>query len=552
MDGSNVQLMNTVDTLRRRMEEEDSVHPLQKFLGECRHDPEYVARLGKMLIPTQETHRSDVCEVFSNFFLQCKLYDDMASVLSLWMGILAGEYRIEECMRFVKYFDRAYEDIPYGVRFGNIYEKVSETLLSLSWLLNRNGAFFESYVVCEKICEMITGAGRPSSKTAAISYLELLCDIFISSNMLFSYINAVGTLVSLDSSRISGQCSLDDLRLLSSYAEIKNEGDKHRKLFCKIKFSTAGEVVASVEDKCSGMEVQEDTLVRRRFDFEMWEMYVGHMNKAVPIESSMDLIAFMRKNDLQFSVRDGMVVVGGYEYKTIERKIFEIVDSYEERVRVVTKTTGDERMRKQEARLEQQAEAGKPMPLKKTTKFKDRFISGCKKMELYGEYGVEHSEGVEDLWYDRRNLLVRRGFESAEEAFRERRERLRTREDTVEKMRRELSKKIEETSERVRTYVPEKITVRSTHWRDEVDDAPETYRSPYQHRSSKVYVPPLDTYRHTSSRYVPPSPSSYSSLSERLLKGAQQEVRDPCQRSKASRSNSWYSDDSKQQDTRDN
>lgn len=543
MDEDDVRLVDDVEGVYKEIERNGSVHPLQGFLLEHKCDPEHVLRFYRLFVSKHKVQNAIVYKTFSEFFLQARFYDEMVSSLSLWVGFLESNYSLEDCMKFVECFNRIHGSAGSVVTHGDIYGKVLETLLGLSWLLNRKGALFESYVVVEKICTLITAVGKPSSRSAAISYLELLSEFFIESNMLFSYVNAVNILVSLDRDTLAKQCSLEDLELVCSYSEIKNEGDKYRKLFCKIRFCTAEEILNNVRDRCSDVKIREETLVMRKFDSDMWKRYASNIGEWVSVEGNMELIAFMKKNDFSFVVEEGMARVGEYKHKTVERKVFEIVDEYQERAEHVSKPVAVERISRQEAKAVHKEEG---VQRKKTVKFVDRFTLPHKKMELYFRHYMNETEGIRDLWYEKRNERGREVFDEVERIARENRRSWGVYKDAVDRMRSELSRKIEENS---RIKEPVRSTGRSKHWRDE-DDNSQPFKPSYQ-RTSGAYMPPVGAYKQSSSRYVPPSSGSYSRPSESVSRIETHSTSDGSQRSRASRNNSWYSDDSKQSEKND-
>lgn len=509
-------MLNVAEGIRRRIGEDGSVHVLQRHLSEHRHSPEHIVQLYRAFASFPGGCDAEACRVFCDSLAHSRQHECLAEALLQWSSLLGARYCLEECMGFLEYFNRACQNVP--MKDGEMYGRMLETLLGVGWVLNRHGALFELSVVCERVCEMITAVGKPSAKSTAISYLELLSEVFIESNMLFSYVNTVNTLVLLDCSTIARQCSLDDLRLLCSYVGVKNEEDRHRKLFCKIRFSAPEEIVANAEKRCSEVEIK-NSLVRRRFDFEMWKRYVDGVGKSLPVAENIDLVAFMRKNDFGFSVADGVVVPGAFEYRSVERKIFEIVDEYREKHVAAAKPVPVQRIRTQDVAA---ARAEEPVA-KKTVRFVDRFSVPYKRMECYSRYFRENAEGIEDAWYEERNNRAQEEFERSERMHRQSRDELKVYRDVVEEMRRDLVKRIEECRKTEECVRPK--TTR-THWRDEAEgeDTPRVYRLPVQDQRPIPYRPP---------RYVPPqaSPNSAGDM----------------QRSRASRNNSWFADPEKKE-----
>lgn len=500
MDSEDVRPEDAVDRALRRVRDEGSVYCLERLLSEHRHDPGYVEKFYSALMQRKGECGGDIYEVFGSHFLQNRAYGRVTGVLVPWLEMVQKRYSVDECMRLFGYFNRAYEGMPEGVREG-MYGQLLEMLLGLGWVLKSNGALYESYVVCEKVCGMITAMEKPSSKSTAISYLELLCNFFIESYMLFSYVNAVNLLVSLDAELIRGQCSLEDFRMICSYANLKNEGDKHRRLFCKIKFSDPKDIFGSVEKRCSGIYVPHDTLVRRRFDFGMWSRYSESVGRPVPVSENLDLVAFMKKNDLEFTVREEMVFAKGFDYKTVEKKVFEIIDEYKERAEpVLRRSVEKSRM----PVIKPVAKKETTAPPKKTIKFSDRFSAPYKKMRMYSRYFMENTKGIEDVWYEKRNREMKEAFEKEENALRNRRKELKAYSEVVDEMRRELSKKIEENARKAEPSVPAPTKIRSTHWRSEPSEAA-VYRPPNvsSNRGPRAYVPPSGGFRHVSGSQSP-------------------------------------------------
>ncbi|CAD26229.1 hypothetical protein [Encephalitozoon cuniculi GB-M1] len=518
MDSEDMGLVDDVDRALQRIREEGSVDCLKRFLHEHRYDLGYVEKFYGAFVAKGDGWGGDVYEMFGNYFLQSRSYGSVVGVLAPWLESVKGRYSAEECMRLFGYFNRMYDGMSESTREG-VCGRLLEILLDLGWVLGGNGALFESYVVCEKVCEMIALAGKFSSKSMAILYMELLCTFFIESSMLFSYANAINVLVSLDPGSIYGQCSIEDFQTICSYARIKNEGDRHRKLFCKSKLSDLSEVLANVTKRCSGMDVSPDTLVRRRFDFEMWGRYAESVGKRISVGENMDLIAFMKRNDLGFAVEGGVVCVDGFDYKTVEKKVFEIIDEYREKAEATFKPVV-ERRRIPGARSIAKKE--QPVRPRKASRFHDRFTMPYKKMKAYSRYYMKNAGGIEDIWYERRNEEMRRVFEEEEDLLRRRREELRAYVPLVEEMGKSLSRKIEESAKKIEA--PAVKAARSTHWRSEVDDG-RAYRPPSVHlpRAQRAYVPPPGAFRH--------SPSEDS---------GKQDDSNPFRRNRTPRNSSWY------------
>ncbi|KAG5859344.1 hypothetical protein KMI_07g11860 [Encephalitozoon hellem] len=521
MDSEDVRLSCDVECVSQKIKEEGTISCLEKILFEHRYDSGYAEKFYNALTGKEDDWVSDVYEVFGRQFLQNRSYGSMVGVLQPWLDSVKKRYNVEECMKLFEYFNKVYEEVSEGTKEG-MYSTFVGILLDLSLTLNKGGVLYESYVVCEKACEIITQMGRFPSRATAVLYMELLCTFFLESCMLFSYANAVNALTSLDPKAIRGQCSIEDFRSLCSYALLKNEGDKLKKLFCRAKLSNLEKILDEVGKRCSGIEVPSDTLIRRKFDFGMWSRYSRSIGSSIPIRENMDLIGFMKKNDLRFSVEGSDVTIEGFEYKTVEKKVFEIIDEYKEKARPTLRPVAE---RKRIPVVKNVTKKEEPVRPKKTVRFRDRFTPAYRKMKMYSRYYMENTRGVEDVWYEKRNDEMKKAFEKEENKLRSRRKELGAYSEIIDGMVRDLSKRIEESSRRAEVSMPK--PARTTHWRSEVDEG-EVYRPPNPRisRNQKAYVPPVDAFRHVSS----------SSLERK-------DDSNPFRRNRRSaRNSSWYSD----------
>lgn len=522
MDSEDTRLSSDVECVSQKIKEEGAINCLEKILLEHRYDSGYAEKFYNALISKEDDWIADVYEVFGRQFLQGRSYGNMVGVLRPWLDSVKKRYSVEECMRLFEYFNKVYEEVSESTKEG-MHGVFLGILLDLSWTLNRGGVLYESYAVCEKACEIITQVGKFPLKSTATLYMELLCTFFLESCMLFSYANAVNILTSLDPKAIRNQCSIEDFRAICSYGLLKNEGDKLKKLFCKAKLCNLEKILSDVEKRCCGIEVSDDTLVRRRFDFEMWNRYSESIGRCIPIRENMDLVGFMKKNDLKFCVRDEDVSVEGFEYKSVEKKVFEIIDEYKEKTRPISKPIVERRRIPVARSVEKKEE---PTHQRKTARFRDRFTPRYKKMKIYSRYYMENTKGVVDSWYEKRNEEMKERFEREEKELRSRREALRACSGIVEEMREALSRKVEESTRKVEESAPAK-PARGMHWRNEIDEGG-VYKppSPRQSRSQKAYVPPVDAFRRVSS----------SSLERK-------DDSNPFRRNRRStRNSSWYSD----------
>ncbi|AFN82694.1 hypothetical protein EROM_030730 [Encephalitozoon romaleae SJ-2008] len=522
MDSEDTRLSSDVECVSQKIKEEGAVGCLEKILLEHRYDSGYAEKFYNAFINKEDDWMADVYEVFGRRFLQGRSYGGMVGVLRPWLNSVKKRCSVEECVKFFEYFNKVYEEVPESTKEG-MHSAFLGILLDLSWALNRGGVLYESYVVCEKACEIIMLMGKFPSKSTATSYMELLCTFFLESCMLFSYANAVNVLTSLDPRAIRSQCSIEDFRAICSYGHLKNEGDKLKKLFCRAKPCNLEKIVSDVEKRCCGIEVPGDTLVRRKFDFEMWNRYSESIGSCIPIRGNMDLVGFMKKNDLKFCVRDGDILVQGFEYKSVEKKVFEIIDEYKEKARPVSKPIVERRRIPVVKNVEKKEE---PIHQRKSVRFCDRFTPRYKKMKIYSRYYMENTKGVQDCWYEKRNEDMKERFEREEKELRSKREALRAYSGIVEEMREALSRKIEGSERKVGASTPMK-PAKGMHWRNETNEA-EVYKppSPRVSISQKAYVPPVDAFRHVSS----------SSLERK-------DDSNPFRRNRRNaRNNSWYSE----------
>ncbi|KAL7348079.1 beta-catenin-like protein [Encephalitozoon intestinalis] len=530
MDSEDGVVSDDVMRVSQKIKESGSTDSLEKLLIEHKYNPGYVEKFYNAFSSRGNDWESDVYEVFGNHFLRNRLYGGMAGVLMPWVESVKKRYSVEECKGVFEYFNKMYDEMPASTKEG-MYGTFLEVLLGLGWTLSKGGALYESYAVCEKVCEIVTSMGKFSSSNTAILYMELLGSFFLESGMLFSYVNVINILTSLEPRCIQKQCSIEDFRTLCSYALLKNEGDKQKKLFCKSRLLNLPEILSNVEKRCSGIDVSGNTLIRRKFDFEMWGKYSECVGKRVLVEENMDLIAFMKKNDFRFSIDGTYILIEQYEYKTVERKVFEIIEEYKGRTRTASKPVIERKRISEEKKIVKKEEPSRP---KKTVKFRDRFSSAYKKVKMYSRYYMKNAKGIEDAWYEKRNKEAKEAFEKKENKLKTKREELRAYLDLVEEARKGLSQRIEELGRKIEVPMPK--PTRSAHWRSEGEEA-KVYRPPNPHSSGtqKAYVPPLDAFRHIPSE----NPGGKSDSN-------------PFRRNRNLRNSSWYVDNKEKEQEKKN
>ncbi|KAH9411775.1 hypothetical protein HK407_03g05250 [Ordospora pajunii] len=540
MDDEDVQLMEMAARVWSRADE-GIASVLRQYVFEHRFDMKHVVKFYGAFTGGRRC-KGDVYEVFENYFVQERMYDEVLELYKGWMDAMKKEYEFEESMRFFRCFERMYEQGVCMMR-----EKMNENavvvLLDLCRLLGSNAAEYECYVVSRRISEVLLQMGMPA--WAMTEYLDVLSEIFIESNMLFSYVNVVGMLVSLDANAMSKQSSLDDFRLICRYAGMKNEGEIHRKCFGKMKCIDVFEVLGNVERRCAGIECVKDTLVRRRFNFGMWSRYADCVLNAVCADENIDLIVFMKKNDLGFEIDGGKVKADGYEYRSVERKVFEICEEYREKVE-------DAKMPEEERRIPRRIEEvgsaygrAEACGQKNEIRFRDRFSGVYKKMRVYLRYYMDKAEGIDDVWYEERDMAMRRMFEENENEQRRSREKLKKHAECIERLSVMLSSRIEEEkrSEEVQNRRSEEVSasgkVRVSNWRSEPDEKP------------KAYVPPsVDSYS-MNKRQERKEEKSISELRQPRMQGEPDVKRNESQleRGRRVRGGDWMNEPRKSENT---
>ncbi|TBU16670.1 hypothetical protein CWI42_031190 [Ordospora colligata] len=478
MDGEEVQLMEMADRVWSRADE-DMMSVLRQYVFEHRFDMRHVMKFYDVFTRGRRC-KGGVYEVFESYFVQERMYDEVLELYKRWMSAMKMEYEFEESMRFFRCFERMYDEGDSIMR-EKMNESAAVILLDLCRLLCSNAAEYECYVVSKRINEIFVQMGMTVWEMT--EYFNVLSEIFIESNMLFSYLNVVGMLVSQDANAMSMQSSLDDFKVICRYAEMKNEGERHKKHLGKMKCVDVLEVLENVEKRCAGIKCGNDTLVRRRFKFGMWSRYERCVQEAVLIDENMDLIAFMKKNDFSFEINDGKVKAGGYEYKSVERKVLEICEEYREKVEITKLTKGEKRAPRR-VELENMHGSQSTNDQKREVKFRDRFSGLYKKMKICLRYYVDKSEGIDDVWYEERNMAMRRIFEENEDEQRRTRKQLKKHLECIERLSAMLSSRIEEdkrseeAQNRRNQEVNAGVKARASSWRSEPDEKPRAYVPP--------------------------------------------------------------------------
>jgi Arc/MetJ-type ribon-helix-helix transcriptional regulator len=373
----------------------------------CSESDEYVIHFFRELIPAVESQHGclrcvELLRMFIDLFVVRRKFAAVSEVLREGVELLGRKREAEGCIWMVEHLENIYEEKKAAVKESGTLDGFVEAFTRVGVLLSEVDALHESYRACTRACDAILFAGEPPSPEVSAAYLELLCHLFIRSSMLYSYLNAVNLLTALDLQAARRQCSLSDLKLLVKYLEFKNEGDAFERLFCNARLVSPRDILRSLGEKLSDCG---ETLVRRWFSFEKWDLVVENRM----LESSPDLVSFLLKNDIGYEVEGKMLRIGRYEYKPIGRKIFEIVDSYEERVEAREKHIIEKIQSVELTPVKIQKE--KP---RRALRFADKFTLPYKQLIVCLRYAGAVRR-TEDFGYGERNDAARAAFEKKQD-----------------------------------------------------------------------------------------------------------------------------------------
>jgi hypothetical protein len=474
------QRLEDVQAVHRKAK--DDVSALARHLQGRSDDIEYAMRFFREFILVVDSNHAEIFKVFADFFMRHRRPAAVSEVLGRSMEFV--ERDTGGAVVMLEYYGRLYDENKAVLRESGVLDAFIEAFARMGCVVSGAGAAFESYSACRRICDMIFLKGKPPAPKVSVVYLELLCGLFIRASMFYSFLNAVNLLASLDLEAARRQCSLEELKLIMKYVEFKNEGDALERLFCNARLVSPNLIFKNLEGKLGG------GAARKSLGLEEWERVMDSRGRKV--EASLDLVAFLLKNDIRHEMEDGMVRIGEYEYRPIERKIFEIVSSYEERVET-----------KEEGRITERVRSVEMTPIKtrkerpkKTVVFADRFSVPYRRLVVYLKY-TSATRRLEDRDYEERDSAVRSTFEE--------------RQERIERVRNGLSG-YRDVVEELRTSLEEKIKARASRRAVEERGAEES-RAPRpasffgdfkQKRISARYVPPTATAS-SAGRYVPPS-----------------------------------------------
>lgn len=213
----------------------------------------------------------------------------------------------------------------------------------------RNHCLMEMYQSLESFSEIVSATKTFPERRCTVAYFRFLSEVFLSRNMFFSFLNALARLVMLNphfTSQLSADEFAEFVERTFALASFKNEGAVFQKLFGGLAMLPVKEARAIIDRDLvyeqPATEWEGKALSALESDYVMWLGLDRNWDAVLSRQrvelagDKVSLLAFLRKNNIEFTIECGYILIAGYRYRSMTREVFLLKERFSRQLHEVT------------------------------------------------------------------------------------------------------------------------------------------------------------------------------------------------------------------------
>lgn len=296
----------------------------------------------------------------AEYALNNKFYKEFVQVVGKFLDI-AGSEALMETHKFLNKF-------LYSSKLSFLKKTPKEDLLDISSLYVKialryylESSYLEAFQALDDGSEVINFTKTFPERRYTVVYFSLLSMLFLSGNMIFSFLNALARLVMLNTTIKASVPAGEFYSIISTCFRIlsfKNEECLFQRFFGCLPMLSLTEMKKILNkgisythyDKSVDEEIDRSEILLDLSLDNKWNLVLDEKHLPFSTEDTGPL-SFLETNNIEFFIQENRIILDGYRYKSMTRRVFSLKEKFSKADSGLTKKTEDLR-KKAFARLQ--------------------------------------------------------------------------------------------------------------------------------------------------------------------------------------------------------